>query len=61
MSFMKTWCTLEEAESKYGVTRALVMEWVDEGVVRCEMENGEVARINTDDLELMIAERTGES
>lgn len=61
MSFMKTWCTLEEAESKYGVTRALVMEWVDEGVVRCEMEKGVVVRINTDDLELMIAERTGES
>ena len=58
MSFTKTWYTPEEAESKYGVARALILEWVEEGVVRCEMEGEAVVRINADDLELKIEERS---
>lgn len=60
MSFMKTWYTLEEAESKFGVKRDTILEWVEEGIVRCEMEQGNVARINSDDLELKIGEMSEE-
>ena len=60
MSFVKTWYTPEEAESKYGVARALILDWVEEGVVRCETEGEVVVRINADDLELKIEERSQE-
>ncbi len=57
MSFVKTWYTLEEAESKFGVKRALILEWVEEGIVRCEEEGKKVFMVNGDDIELKIAER----
>ena len=57
MSIMNTWITLDEAGSKYGITHALILKWIEEGVVRCEMEGKMVARVNADDLELMLRER----
>lgn len=56
MTIEHTWYTLEEAESKFGLTRALILEWVDEGVVRSEQEGKRVLRVNGDDLELKIGE-----
>ena len=53
-----SWFTLDEAESKFGVAKALIQEWVNAGVVRCETENNEVVRINADDLELKMEERS---
>jgi predicted site-specific integrase-resolvase len=57
MSLSKTWYTLTEAESKYGVSEALILEWIDEGLVRCEEEGNKAARVNGDDVELLVSER----
>jgi predicted site-specific integrase-resolvase len=54
-----SWCTLEEAESKFGVSKDLVLEWVKEGIVRSEEQDGKVIRVNIDDLELKIEENLG--
>ena len=57
MSYVKTWYTPEEAESKFGVKRAEILKWVDEGTVRAELEGRKVKRVNGDDIELKISER----
>jgi predicted site-specific integrase-resolvase len=57
MLIEKSWYTPEEAEAKFGVGISLILEWVEEGLVRCEMEKGKVARVNVDDLELKLEER----
>ncbi len=56
MLLEKSWFTLAEAEAKFGVEKTQILEWVDEGVVRCEMEKDVVARVNVDDLELLVKE-----
>lgn len=56
MSLVKTWYTLDEAESKFGIGRDQILVWVEEGVVRCETEGDNIARINVDDLELKMEE-----
>jgi|RifCSP13_3_1023840.scaffolds.fasta_scaffold1014767_1 hypothetical protein len=54
-----SWCTIEEVESKFGVSKDLVLEWVKEGIVRSEEHDGKVIRVNIDDLELKIEEDLG--
>jgi len=54
-----SWCTMEEVESRFGVSRDLVLEWVKEGIVRSEEQDGEVIRVSIDDLELKIEENLG--
>jgi hypothetical protein len=56
MSFDKTWYTLEEAESKFGLAHDLILEWVEDGIIRCEQEGKRVVLVNGDDLELKIGE-----
>lgn len=56
MSLAKTWYTVEEVESKFGVPKTLVLKWVEEGLVRCESSGGKVVSVNGDDLELKVEE-----
>ena len=55
----ESWCTIEEVESKFGVSKDLVLEWVKEGIVRSEEQYGKVFRVNIDDLEMKIEEDLG--
>jgi len=55
----ESWCTIEEVESKFGVSKDLVLEWVKEGIVRSEELDGKVIRVNIDDLEMKIDEDLG--
>ncbi|MEZ4484989.1 MAG: MerR family transcriptional regulator [Syntrophotaleaceae bacterium] len=54
MSLGKTWFTPEEAAAMFGVERALVLKWVEEGLVRCERQDGMVTQVNIDDLRLEV-------
>ncbi len=61
MSLVKTWYSPEDAANKYGVGKATILEWVEEGLVRCEREDGKVARVNVDDLKLQLEDFVRES
>ncbi len=54
MALMKTWYTPDEVEDKYGVKKAMLLEWVREGLVRCEREGKKVTHVNIDDVKLEI-------
>lgn len=54
-----SWCEIEEVESRFGVSKDLVLQWVKEGIVRSEDKDGAVFRVNVDDLELKIEENLG--
>ncbi len=59
MSIGITWCTIEEAASKYSLEKSLILKWVDEGVVRGEIADHKVVQVNVDDIELEVQERGG--
>jgi predicted site-specific integrase-resolvase len=54
MSLVKTWYTPEEAVDMFGISNALLLKWVDEGLVRSEREHGKVTRVNIDDVKLQV-------
>lgn len=54
MSLGKTWFTPKEAASMFGIDEKLILEWVEEGLVRCERLDGEVVQVNLDDLKLEV-------
>ena len=59
MSLSKTWYTLEKAAEKFGLERALILRWVEDGLVRSETSGKMVVRVNIDDVELKVQEMTG--
>lgn len=65
MSLIKTWYKPAEAVAKYGIREALLTEWIDEGLIRCEREGDAVVRVNIDDVKLeveaLVKESHGES
>jgi predicted site-specific integrase-resolvase len=56
MSLVKTWYDLATAADKYGVSKELILQWVEEGRVRHEREGERVVRVNIDDLALQVDE-----
>jgi predicted site-specific integrase-resolvase len=54
MSLVKTWFSPEKAADMFGIGKGLILEWVDEGLVRCERQGGQVARVNIDDVKLQV-------
>ncbi|MRR07405.1 MAG: MerR family transcriptional regulator [Deltaproteobacteria bacterium] len=54
-----SWSTLEEAVSKFGVSKDVILEWVKQGIVRSEDRGGKVFRVNIDDLEMKLEENLG--
>ncbi|MBL0224681.1 MAG: MerR family transcriptional regulator [Geobacteraceae bacterium] len=59
MSLGITWYTIEEAAAKYGLKTSLILKWVEEGLIRSEQDDTRAMRINSDDLELKVQEKTG--
>ncbi len=60
MALVKTWYDVEAAADKYGIKKSTLLFWVDEGVVRCEREGGDVVRVNIDDVRLRSADLASE-
>jgi len=50
----KTWYKPQAAADKFGIPLAQVKSWVDEGLVRFENEEGQLARVNIDDVALEV-------
>ena len=50
MSLTKSWYTIEEATSKFGVSAKQLQKWVDSGVVRTEGGKGKLILFNGDDI-----------
>ena len=52
MALVKTWYETEAASAKFGVPVGTILEWVEEGLVRCERESDEIVRVNIDDVKI---------
>jgi len=51
MSLTKSWYTIDEATSKFGVSSHQLQTWVNEGLVRTENGAGGVMLLNGYDIE----------
>lgn len=54
MALIKTWYEPEAASAKFGVPTEQILTWVEDGLVRCEREDGEVVQVNIDDVKLEL-------
>lgn len=58
MSLEQSWHSLETVAQKYGIEKSSLLSWVEEGIVRSEVDNEGILLLNIDDLELKIHELT---
>ena len=56
MALVKTWYTVADAADKFGIKKSALLFWVQEGLVRCERDYGEVVRVNIDDVRMQVAD-----
>jgi hypothetical protein len=54
MSLTKSWYTIDEAVSKYGLSSNQLQKWVEDGLVRTEGVKGKVTLLNCNDIELEL-------
>ena len=54
MALHKTWYSPEDAAAKFGVPLEKILEWVGQGVIRCEREADAVVQVNVDDLRIEV-------
>jgi hypothetical protein len=59
MTLGKTLYSVEEATEKFGVAQEQLLMWCTEGIIRTEMESGQMLLINGDDLAIKLQEQTG--
>jgi DNA-binding transcriptional MerR regulator len=60
MALIKTWYDVDAAADKFGLKKSTLLFWVDEGVVRCERDGGDVLLVNIDDVRLQVADKNNE-
>ena len=58
MSLEKSWQSLDTAAQKYGVATNSLRIWIEEGIIRSEVDAEGILRVNIDDLDLKIHELT---
>jgi predicted site-specific integrase-resolvase len=58
MSLEQNWQNLDNAAQKYGVEKSSLLTWIEEGIIRSEVDADGILRVNLDDLELKIHELT---
>jgi hypothetical protein len=54
MALIKTWYSPVDAAAKFGVTEEQILEWVEQGLIRCEREEEAVTLVNVDDLRVEV-------
>lgn len=54
MSLTKSWYTVDEAASRYGISIQQLLGWVENGLVRSEDNKGKVILVNGDDIEMEL-------
>lgn len=58
MTFENHWQSLDATAQKFGVEKSSLLTWIEEGILRSEVDAEGILRINIDDLELKIHELT---
>jgi len=61
MSLVKTWYEPAAAADKFGISENLIVQWVEDGLVRCEREGDTIRRVNIDDVKLEVEALVRES
>ncbi len=54
MSLTKSWYTLDEASAKFGASTQQLLQWVENGFIRTEGDEGKVDLLNGDDIERQL-------